>query len=199
MIFNVVKAMVPKEADIYGPIMETVLSNYSITTPLRVAHFLAQVMHESGNFKYLEENLNYNKEALLRVFSKYFTPALAEKCHRNPVTIANIVYSNRMGNGDIDSGDGWRYRGRGLIQLTGRTNYVCFSNAVNMDIVTNPDTLVVPELAVESACWYWETHELNELADNDDIVGITRRINGGTHGIQQRTNNLSRIKQELSL
>lgn len=158
---------------------------YSINTPERQACFLAQVMHESGGFKFLSENLNYSANALMRTWSSRFPDIdTAEKYANNPEKIANKVYAGRMGN--IEEGDGWKYRGRGLIQLTGRENYANFGLNAGVDVLSNPDLLATPEYATLSAGWYWNKRNLNELADKMDIEGITKKINGGLNGIEDR-------------
>ena len=158
---------------------------YNINTPQRQACFLAQVMHESNSFKSLEENLNYSAQALMRTWPSRFPDIdTAEKFEHNPEKIANKVYAGRMGN--IEEGDGYAYRGRGLIQLTGRENYANFGHNAGVDVLSNPDLLTTPEYAALSAGWYWNKRNLNELADNMDIEGITKKINGGTIGIEDR-------------
>lgn len=158
---------------------------YSINTPQRQACFLAQVMHESGGFRFLVENLNYSANALMRTWPSRFPDSdTAEKYANNPEKIANKVYAGRMGN--IEEGDGWKYRGRGLIQLTGRENYANFGLNAGVDVISNPDLLATPEYASLSAGWYWNKRNLNELADKMDIEGITKKINGGLNGIEDR-------------
>lgn len=166
---------------------ETVIGLHS---PLRMAHFLAQVAHESGNFKHTVENLNYSSKALRAVFGKYFpTDEIAEEYHRQPEKIANKVYANRMGNGDEASGEGWKFRGRGYIQLTGKNNYTSFGKFINDDIVDNPD-LVAEKYPLLSAGWFWMENDLSKLADlgaeEENVKGITRRVNGGFHGLEDR-------------
>lgn len=177
------------------------LQQYSINTPLRVAHFLAQIAHESGCLRFTEENLNYSAKALRSVFGKYFTDdTLAEQYARKPQAIANRVYASRMGNGDEASNDGWTFRGRGLIQLTGRHNYRALSKDENVDIEANPERCSEdPEWAVKVAGWYWDKHQLNEQADKDDLRSITKAINGGFNGIEQRAAYLKRAKEVLDL
>jgi putative chitinase len=156
-----------------------------ITTPEREAFFLSQLAHESAGFTRLVENLNYSRDSLLRVFKKYFPDeASAERYARKPEAIANKVYGSRLGNDDEASGDGWRYRGRGLIQLTGRNNYYDCSLALFGDatLVMTPERLELPRFACESAGWFWQKHGLNEYADHGDFAGLTKRINGGLHG-----------------
>ena len=158
---------------------------YAINTPERQACFLAQVMHESNSFKALSENLNYSAQGLMRTWPSRFPDLdVAEKYEHNPEKIANKVYAGRMGN--IEEGDGWKYHGRGLIQLTGRENYANFGLNAGVDVLSNPDLLTTPEYASLSAGWYWNKRNLNELADKMDIEGITKKINGGTIGLEDR-------------
>ena len=160
-------------------------AKYDINTPERQACFLAQVMHESNSFKSLSENLNYSAQGLMRTWSSRFPDIdTAEKFAHNPEKIANKVYAGRMGN--IEEGDGWKYRGRGLIQLTGRENYANFGHNAAVDVLSNPDLLTTPEYACLSAGWYWNKRNLNDLADKMDIEGITKKINGGTNGLEDR-------------
>jgi putative chitinase len=152
-----------------------------------VAGFLSQCGHESNDFTVLRENLNYSAEGLNKTFKKYFpTVESAQPYARQPEKIANKVYANRMGNGPESSGDGFKYRGRGAIQLTGHDNYKAFADAIGKtidDTVAYCETL---EGAIESACWFWKGHGLNALADAQDVLGMTRRINGGTVGLDDR-------------
>jgi putative chitinase len=168
--------------------IQTMLPKYGIDTADRIAMFFAQCGHESLNFKVLKENLNYSAKGLNAVFPKYFKRAGrdAQMYHRNPERIANVVYANRMGNGDTDSGEGWLYRGRGVIQLTGKNNYEAFAASVKMKLDKVVDYLGTKEGALESACWYWDTNGLNALADAQDIRGATKRINGGYNGLEDR-------------
>jgi putative chitinase len=162
---------------------------FNIHTPLRLAHFLAQCGHESAGFKATEENLNYSSKALLAVFGKYFDNETAEQYHRKPEKIANRVYANRMDNGDEESGDGWKYRGRGYIQLTGKHNYSKFNESVEDDVVESPE-LVKEKYPLLSAAWFWSSNGLNRLADGgntDEVVTkVTKRVNGGTIGLEDR-------------
>ena len=167
--------------------LSSILPDYEIDTPERTAAFLAQCAHESGNFNAIKENLNYKAASLLKVFPKYFkSQQVAEQYAHNQEMIANRVYANRMGNGDEESGDGFRYCGRGLIQLTGHDNYQAFADSIQCDVDTLPEYLATFEGAVQSAAWFWETNNLNELADKQDIVALTKRINGGTIGLEDR-------------
>ncbi len=170
----------------YNAICE-ILPVYEINTPERVAAFLAQCAHESGNFRFLKENLNYRAESLLKTFPRYFPDlATAKQYEKQPEKIANRVYSNRMGNGDETSGDGFRYLGRGLIQLTGKNNYTLFAAAIDTPLEQIPEYLQTFEGAVQSACWFWEQNQLNQWADKKDILTLTKRINGGTIGLEDR-------------
>lgn len=163
------------------------LPDYDINTPKRIAAFIAQCSHESGGFRVLTENLNYKAAGLRRIFPKYFpTDELAKQYEKQPRKIANRVYASRMGNGDESSGDGFRYCGRGLIQLTGKSNYQNFADSLEMKVEDVPDYLATFEGAAQSACWFWETNNLNRFADAGDILNMTKRINGGTIGLEDR-------------
>jgi putative chitinase len=163
------------------------LPDYDINTPRRVAAFIAQCAHESGGFVFLQENLNYKAESLMRVWPKYFKDlATAQRYAHNPERIANRAYANRMGNGDEASGDGWRFCGRGLIQLTGKDNYQSFADSIETELEDIPHYLATFEGAVQSACWFWETNNLNKWADAGDITTLTKKINGGTLGLDER-------------
>lgn len=183
----------------YEKPLSMAMMRYNINTPNRIRAFLSQIGHESGQLSAVVENLNYSAKALRSVFGKYFkTDAEAEQYARKPEAIANVVYANRMGNGDTESGDGWKYRGRGLIQLTGKNNYDKATNEMyalplGVDFVDEPDLLATPGYAAQSAAWYWETNGLNALADQlggaDDtevFKAITKRINGGYKGLDDR-------------
>lgn len=174
-------------------------SNFDINTPERVAGFLAQVGHESGGLRFTVENLNYRAEALTRVWPSRFPPGVAESYAMQPERIANRAYADRMGNGNEASGDGWAYRGRGLIQLTGKDNYAAFSLEANNEALTKPDLVAEVELAALSAGWFWSRNGLNTLADNKDIVGMTVKINGGTNGLDDRQMRYSRLLSTLGL
>lgn len=164
-----------------------ILPEYEINTPGRVAAFLAQCAHESGGFKFLKENLNYKAASLRKVFPKYFpTDELAQAYEKKPEKIANRIYGGRMGNGPEDSGDGFRYCGRGLIQLTGKENYSWFAASLEIPVEEASEYLETFEGAVQSACWFWETNNLNQWADKGDILTLTKRINGGTIGLEDR-------------
>jgi putative chitinase len=167
--------------------LNKILPDYDITTPQRVAAFVAQSAHESGGFTALHENLNYRAVTLRKVFPKYFpTDEMAAQYAQQPERIANRVYGGRMGNGPEASGDGFRYCGRGLIQLTGKSNYQAFADSLQMPVEDVPAFLATFEGAIQSACWFWESNNLNQYADSGDILTMTKRINGGTIGLADR-------------
>ena len=175
--------------------LNKILPDYGIDTPQRVAAFVAQAAHESGNFTALHENLNYRAVTLRKVFPKYFpTDEMAAQYAQQPERIANRVYANRMGNGSEASGDGFRYCGRGLIQLTGQQNYQNFADSIETPLDQIPDFLQTFEGAVQSACWFWENNNLNQYADTDDILTMTKRINGGTIGLEDRKKHYEHAK-----
>lgn len=174
--------------------MVKILPEYEINTAPRVAMFLAQCGHESANFTVLKENLNYRAESLRKVFPKYFpTMELANQYARKPEKIANRVYGNRMGNGDENSGDGYRYSGKGLIQLTGKANYIAFAESIDTPLEEISDYLLTFEGATQSACWFWETNNINPWADKGDVLKVTKIINGGTNGLQDRIDKYNKI------
>ncbi len=178
------------------------LARYTINTPQRIAAFLAQVAHESGDFRSTEENLNYSWQALRLTWpTRFLTDQIAQGYHRQPEKIANHVYANRNGNGDEASGDGWRFRGRGLIQVTGRANYLAYSQAIDEPaLMTGPEQLAFPPHATLSACWFWHESGLNALADVGDEASfnqITYRINGGYNGKDDRLQNWAEAKTVL--
>jgi putative chitinase len=167
-----------------------VVKQFNITNSFRLTHFLAQVAHESGNFKHLRENLNYSAEGLIKVFPKYFSKETALWYARKPEAIANLVYGSRMGNGDKNSGDGWRFRGRGYIQLTGKTNYKAFSNYIgDANIMINPD-LIATKYPLTSAAWFFEKNKLWAICDEgvhqDVVKKVSYRVNGGYNGLADR-------------
>jgi putative chitinase len=183
------KEMIPKNpyVDQWFEAIYEILPEYEITTPQRVAAFLAQCAHESGGFVFLKENLNYKAASLRRVFPKYFPDdAIAAQYAGKGEMIANRVYANRMGNGDEASGDGFRYCGRGLIQLTGKNNYTFFAGSLDIPVEEASEYLQTFEGAVQSACFFWEQNKLNQWADAGDILTLTKRINGGTIGLEDR-------------
>ncbi|RDU62055.1 glycoside hydrolase [Helicobacter didelphidarum] len=159
---------------------------YEINTLNRVCGFLAQCAHESGNFRCREENLNYSAQGLAKVFPKYFKDKDTNEYARKPEKIANLVYANRMGNGDEASGDGYRYRGRGYIQLTGKENYTRFAKSIDRELSEAVEYCTSDEGALESALYFWKRENLNKFCDNDDIKAMTKRINGGFNGLEER-------------
>lgn len=186
------KQLLPKNEHVeewYDALVK-LLPEYDINTPERIAAFVAQCSHESAGFTVLKENLNYRAVTLRKVFPKYFPDdAIAERYASSPnkqQVIANRVYANRMGNGDEASGDGFRFCGRGLIQLTGRKNYTAFAASVGMSVDDAVEYLKTFEGAAESACWFWKTNNLNRFADVGDIKGLTKAINGGYIGLDDR-------------
>lgn len=186
----------------YEP-LRAVFMQYGLTNARRQAHFLAQIFHESLGLSVLEENLNYSAARLLQIFPRYFpSEQVARQYERNPRAIANRVYANRLGNGSEASGDGWIYRGRGPIQLTGRSNYRAAGQAIGLDLEANPDALKRPEVGARVAGWFWSTRRvaglgLNVYADLDQIVIITRAINGGLNGLEGRRLWLNKCKRVL--
>jgi putative chitinase len=173
------------------PLNQT-FSRFDISTPAQQASFIGQCGHECGSFKVLEENLNYRAETLMKLWPKRFpTLEIANQYAKNPKKIANMVYANRMGNRDEASGDGYRFRGRGCIQLTGHANYFHAGQACGEDFVMNPDLVATPKYAAMTAGWFWSTHKLNQYADGSDFLMMTKRINGGTIGLQDRINHIN--------
>jgi len=178
--------------------LNNILPDYEINTPQRVAAFLAQCAHESGGFNALQENLNYKAESLMRTWpSRFPNMEVANHYAHNPELIANKVYADRMGNGPESSGDGWKYCGRGLIQLTGKDNYQAFADSLQMNVEDVPAYLGTFEGAIQSACWFWENNNLNQYADNGDITTMTKRINGGTIGLEDRMKHYQHALQVL--
>jgi putative chitinase len=180
---NLLAITTPEMVEKWLDALNATAEQFDINTPERIAGFLSQIAHESAGFKATRENLNYSAEALCRVWPSRFNADNCQEYARNPEKIANKAYSSRMGNGDEASGDGWKFSGKGLIQLTGKDNFTRFANAVGIDVVENPDLVAEPELAALSAGWFWSTNGLNALADAKDVVGMRKRINGGLHGI----------------
>ena len=177
-------------AEYWHNALTILLPDYDINTPQRIAAFMAQCGHESANFTALKENLNYRAETLRKVFPKYFpTDAMAAEYASKPnkqEAIANLVYANRMGNGAPETGDGYKYCGRGLIQLTGKSNYQAFADSLEISPEEASEYLATFEGAAQSACWFWESNNLNRFADKGDIKGLTKAINGGYIGLEDR-------------
>lgn len=177
-----------------------ILPDYDINTPQRVAAFLAQCAHESGGFTAIKENLNYRPPTLVTLFKKYFDLATAtDYCGRpnKQEAIANRIYANRMGNGPEESGDGYRYCGRGLIQLTGKDNYTRYAQSTEQSVEEASEHLTTFEGCVQSAAWFWEANNLNQYADSGDLLTMTKRINGGTIGLEDRTKHYNHALQVL--
>jgi|11BtaG_2_1085332.scaffolds.fasta_scaffold02207_10 putative chitinase len=179
--------------------MVRVLPKWNIDTVDRVAGFIAQTAHESAGYTVLSENLNYSSDALDKIFPKYFKRAGrdARDYHRQPEKIANVIYANRMENGDTESGDGWRFRGGGILQLTGRHNYSMFGEAEGMTPNEATEFVRTPIGALASACWFWDSNNINRYCDNQDIVGMTKRINGGTIGLEDRKHHYAHALEVL--
>ena len=179
--------------------LEEVFQRYEINTPQRQAAFIGQCAHESANFKTLEENLNYSAEGLMRVWpSRFPTLEAAQPYHRNPEKIANRVYGGRMGNGPEETGDGWLYHGRGLIQLTGKDNYQMAGDALGMDFIHSPDYVLVPKYAALTAGWFWNKRGLNKDADAKDYTAMTKKINGGVIGLDDRIKHINHALEALT-
>jgi putative chitinase len=188
----------PKErVEACHPHLLKALEEFGITTPLRIAAFVAQTAHESGEYRLVRENLNYSAAGLLSTFPKRFTKDRATEYARQPEKIACFVYGGRNGNGDEESGDGWRYRGRGYVQITFRDNYRACGERLKADLLSTPELLEQPDFAFRSAGWYWESRKLNELADRRDFKGITLKINGGLNGQRDREQYYNRAKAVL--
>ncbi len=187
MDISKLKGQIPDS--VYGEI-QSVIDTFEINTSTRLSHFLGQCAHESGNFKFISENLNYSSKGLISTFPKYFKqPGLAEAYARNPERIASRVYADRMGNGAEGTAEGWKFRGRGYIQLTGKSNYTLFDKFVNENIILEPD-LVAKKYPLLSASWFFHKNKLNTISDKglseQVILELTKRINGGTNGLQDR-------------
>jgi putative chitinase len=179
--------------------LQQLLPQYEINTPDRIAAFLAQCAHESGGFVFIKENLNYKWQSLRKVFPKYFpTDSLAQQYEKKPEKIANRVYASRMGNGPEESGDGWKFCGRGLIQVTGRENYSWFAASLHISPEEASEYMETFEGAAQSACWFWESNNLNQWADKQDILTLTKRINGGTIGLEDRKKHYEHCLHVLS-
>jgi putative chitinase len=175
-----------------------ILPDYDINTPERVACFLGQTMVESAGYTAIQENLNYRPETLMKVWPSHFpTEDVANQYAHHPDLIANRAYAGRMGNGDEASGDGWAYCGRGLIQITGKDNYSKFADSIGTPLEQIPEFLTTFEGCVQSACWFWEANNLNDLADQINVLALTKKVNGGTLGLQERKQYTQRAQQVL--
>ncbi len=187
----------PRNAIAYVKYLNDAMDKYGINTNARIAVFLAQVAVESCNLSEVMEDLDYSAEELVKEFHAHFDEALAEKYAHNPIAIANRAYANRYGNGDEASGDGWKYRGRGLIQITFRENYAACGKALGIDLVDSPNFLISPRYAAESAAWYFVSHGCNELADAGKFDEVTGKINGGQNGAKLRHTKWEDMKKIL--
>ncbi len=203
-----------KDAEKWLPWIVQTCEKFEITTPQRIAGFLAQTAHESGGYVFLVENLNYSAETMAVVWPNRFAELGADKkpikengknktnkfalaLHRKPELIANVVYSNRMGNGAVESGEGWKFRGRGLKQLTGKDNYARCGQGIGVDLLSDPDLLQQPKYAALSAGWFWQTNKCHDFADKGDFEGLTKRINGGLIGLADRKSRYERVLASL--
>lgn len=186
----------PELADKWVNALNETCEEFGIDTPYRIAGFISNVAHESAGFKFVKENLNYSAASLMRVWSSRFpTLEIAQAYAMQPEKIANRAYADRMGNGNEASGDGWKFIGRGLIQLTGKNNYVAYSLACDNDALQRPEIVELPTYAAESAGWFWNVNKLNTLADAQDVVGMCKRINGGTNGLDDRQMKYAKIME----
>jgi putative chitinase len=184
----------PELADRWVNALNETCEEFAIDTPFRIAGFLSNVAHESAGFKFVRENLNYSAASLMRVWpSRFPNLEVAQRYAMQPEKIANRAYADRMGNGDEASGDGAKFLGRGLIQLTGKNNYVAYSLACNNEALQHPEIVEQPKYAAESAGWFWNVNRLNTLADAQDVGGMCRRINGGYNGLDDRQMKYSRL------
>jgi putative chitinase len=201
-------------AQVWLPHVQETCQKYEITTPNRIAGFLAQTAHESGGYTALVENLNYSADTMAVVWPNRFAEKGADgkpikengknkpnkfalALHRKPEMIANVVYSNRMGNGSIESGEGWKFRGRGLKQLTGKDNYTRCGQGIGVDLLIDPDLLQQPKYAALSAGWFWSVNKCSDFADKGDFEGLTKRINGGLIGLADRKSRYERVLASL--
>jgi putative chitinase len=193
---NIFKALVPHNRNPeqwFAPLNQA-LKDFEINTTLRIAHFMAQCSHESGDFNYTVENLNYDSNGLLKIFPYYFKSVSGATLYaHNPEKIANYVYANRLGNGDVNSGDGWKYRGRGILQITGRRRYDQIGKQLSMDFITHPELVETPEFACKTAGLYWKNNNINHYADLNNILGCTLAVNGGYNGLDDRKNRFNAI------
>lgn len=199
MDYSMLKGNVP---DVVYEQIPMVVEKFNINTPLRLVHFLAQCSHESGGFKAVSENLNYSADGLKKIFGKYFPGDLANQYARKPEKIASRVYGGRMGNGDESTKEGYKFRGRGYIQLTGKSNYQSFTGIIGEDLVSNPD-LVATKYPLVSAAWFFDKNKLNSISDKGisevTIKELTKRINGGYNGLEHRISETKRFAQILGV
>lgn len=201
MDISKLQSIIPDE--VYQHLLDSIIQNtYEINTRLRMSHFVAQTMEESENYTRLSENLNYSADGLLKIFPSHFTQSDAQLYQHHPDKIANRAYGNRMGNGDEASGDGWKYRGSGYIMTTGKNNFTLESNKLKVDFVNNPDLLRTHQYALMSAGDFWYSNGINKIADlgtsTDTITLITKKINNGINGLQQRISNFQKVYALIS-
>lgn len=180
------------------PALNDTFARFNIATPKQQAAFIGQCQHECNNFKTLQESLNYRPETLAKLWPQRFPMDIANEYAHKEQRIANKVYANRMGNRDEQSGDGWRFHGRGCIQLTGHDSYFHAGRALGVDFVSNPDMVADPKWAALTAGWFWSTHNCNALADASDWTALTKKINGGTFGLEERIRNINKALYYLS-
>jgi putative chitinase len=201
------RAIAPKcDAETWAPALSAAMSEADVTSTIRIAAFLAQVAHESAGLTRFEENLNYSAQGLANTWARFSTSGekggppteQALALARKPELIANVVYAGRLGNGAPTSGEGWKYRGRGPIQVTGKNNYTACGVALRLDLVAQPELLLVPAHGARSAAWYWDSRKLNALADRGDMVGLTKAINGGTIGLEDRLRYFAKAREALA-
>lgn len=201
--FSMIKDILPRLPNVeeWDAAFQKHMARFDINTPIRKQFFLAQILHESLGLQHLSENLNYSAEALMKTWpSRFKTKKVADQYARKPEQIANYVYANRLGNGSEASGDGWKFRGKGAIQLTGKDNYKMAGIRLYGDankFIDNPELLLTPDCAAEVACWYWQHRNLNALADAGDFEGVTRKINGGLNGYESRKEWLREVKSVI--
>lgn len=200
---DILAAVLPKSQPArrqdWAAVISSACGVWGIDTPARAAMFLAQIGHESGQLRTLAENLNYSADGLLATWPGRFTPELAAAYARQPERIASYVYANRNGNGDAASGDGWRFRGRGLIQLTGRGNYARYEKETGKPVIANPALVEQPAIAADASGWFWAKANLNRLADAGNLEECTRRVNGGLKGLDDRRAIWGRAKAALGV
>lgn len=198
---EIMPALSVEDAGDWAAHLNAAMDRFKIDTPLRQAHFLAQIAHESGQLKILRESFKYSAARLLQVFPKYFNESLAKQYEYKPERIASRVYGGRLGNGPESTGDGFKYKGRGPIQITGKTNYTAVSQDLFGDnrLVDNPDMLMLHDVGALSAAWFWNRRDLNTHADDDNIEAVTKLINGGHHGLDDRKKFYERARIALGV
>jgi putative chitinase len=196
---SIVPSVPVSKANEFADALNNAMREFSINTPLRQCAFIAQTAHESMGYTAFLENLNYSANALIATWPLRFTKEIAASYARQPQKIANRAYANRIGNGDEASGDGWKYRGRGIIQITGKDNYKACGKVLNLDLVSSPELLEQTLNAFRSGTWFWNSRNLNPLADRDDFTAITKAINGGLNGLADRLKYYARAKSVIGV